>query len=300
MLIQVPSAVATPSMSRLTCQIRSRSCVRSATRCSRLAFSSRRASSAACRSFMSRRMAVTNTRPVAQPSGCGYVEERPRSILASRNQFHGTQRGAAGQDLCPRVPAIAEALRRNVPTGARPVRTARNSVSRTEAELTNWTMPSASKREDDVRGAFDDGIVACVLTIAQDAIAMRGAGDIGNLEEAVRIGALAERPDRNIVDQRQAGPRSKRQQIPVERMRQEGGRAQRERFGDRRRQTNRAGVPGNISSKVFPLRLFGGNIARGRKPVIPADYPLVSVQHDDARIQSVESGGKLLTLKPDH
>ncbi len=62
-LIQMPSDDATPSISRLTCQTRSRSWVRSATRRSKVWFRFRKTTSAACRSFTSRKIAVTKMRP---------------------------------------------------------------------------------------------------------------------------------------------------------------------------------------------------------------------------------------------
>ena len=126
MLIQVPSAAATPSMSRLTCQIRSRSWVRSATRCSRLEFNSRKRLFRGVPLVHVAQDGGDENAAVAHPARRRNVEEGARSVLASRHQFNRAQSTRRRSVLCARVPAIAGLFEQVIQTDARPARTAQN------------------------------------------------------------------------------------------------------------------------------------------------------------------------------
>lgn len=87
--------------------------------------------------------------------------------------------------------------------------------------------------QDDIGCAFDHGLVARVLTLAQDLLAMGGAGDVRDLQHAFRIGAFADWPGGHVMDETLARSGPKRQQIRVQRVGQEGGRAELEGFRNR-------------------------------------------------------------------
>ena len=67
-------------------------------------------------------------------------------------------------------------------------------------------MPVGIERQDRVGRAADDGVVARVLTLAQDAFAARHDGDVDDLQQASQRRSAADRADGNVVDQL-AGPR---------------------------------------------------------------------------------------------
>jgi hypothetical protein len=58
-----------------------------------------------------------------------------------------------------------------------------------------------ARRDDGVRGGFDDRMVAGILTLAQDALARDRNRDVVDLKQAVAAASRRERPNDDVVQQ---------------------------------------------------------------------------------------------------
>ncbi len=108
------------------------------------------------------------------------------------------------------------------------------------------------QRQDGIRRAFDDCVVAGVLSLAEHPVAMGGSGDIRNLEQRQnRPRSLPEGTDRHVMDQWQAGPCPQRQQVAVQQVGQKRRGAQPERLSDRCRKAGERAVRKKLFQEVF-------------------------------------------------
>ena len=155
------------------------------------------------------------------------------------------------------------------------------------------------ERQDGVGGAADDGVVARVLALAQDAFAPRHDGDVDDLQQAAEIRPVADRPDRNVVQQLASRARAQREDRCMQGMGDQARRSELERLRDRRGEPRRY-LPGEqfVERPAFGGR--GRNAAGGFHPDVPADDPTAGIEKDQPDIDGVEDAAVDLLLRSGH
>jgi hypothetical protein len=145
------------------------------------------------------------------------------------------------------------------------------------------------ERQDGIRRTPDHGVVAGVLALAQDALAARRYGDVDNLQEASESRPAADRADRDIVQQVLARGRSQREDLRMKRVREQAGRAELQRLGDRRRQPGWDVAGKELVEPPADCRVRR-HAAGSSHPGVPSDDPALCVERYEADIDRIENG----------
>jgi hypothetical protein len=146
--------------------------------------------------------------------------------------------------------------------------------------------PVESRRDDGVGRGIDDGMVTRVLPFAQNPLAGHRYGNVIDLQQAMRGPSRREGADHDIVQQILSGFVPQRQER-VERMRQDAGATDLDRFLDHRRKSGFAQARKYIEQILAEDRLLGVP-ADAPDPIVPADDAAACVEHDNADIQCIK------------
>ncbi len=144
--------------------------------------------------------------------------------------------------------------------------------------------------DDRIGGAFDDGVVAGVLALAQHPLALGRDGHVQHLDQAVGVGLLTDRPHRDVVQEHPARARLERQQGPIQLMAEQAGRTELQGVTNRDIQAPYAGVRKQLPQHTAASR-FGCATAGRRHPGVPGGDPSLAIQDDDAAVERVEDRG---------
>ena len=155
------------------------------------------------------------------------------------------------------------------------------------------------ERQDRVRSAADNGIVARVLALAQDAFAAGDDGDIDDLQQASEVRSVADRPDGDVVEELPPRVGPQREDRRMQRMGDQSRSTQFERLRYRRGQPGR-----NVAGKQFvetpAVGVGARNAARGFHPDVPADDPSIDIEQDEPDIDRVEDDAVVPLLRRGH
>ncbi len=148
---------------------------------------------------------------VALPARGGNLQKAGRSVLALGRDLHGTVHDVPFEDARPK---LVPGLRHVQKAGHLQADEFTEFVTELPCSRGIGELDDASriKGEDCVRSAVHDGVVACVLPLAQDLFALDGNRDVDDLHEASEMGRSPERTDGDIVDELSPGAGPQRQE----------------------------------------------------------------------------------------
>ena len=144
------------------------------------------------------------------------------------------------------------------------------------------------ERQDRIGRAADDRVVARVLPCAQNALAIGPVGDVDDLDEAMGIGLVADRPNGHVVHELHAGARLQRQQRGVQSVREQTGGAGSDGVRDGFLQSRQTGHRKHVVQPA-PHGRLGLAATRRLHPGVPSGDPAVAGHDNEASVHTVEN-----------